>query len=270
MNRKDLNLQKENNATREKGLNIVRELDRVVSTVNTALKDKDDRVKSIEACLQGLGETLQENLNCQYVLESNFETYDKDIETILLNQQHIENEERTYTGQIQRLLKGINSEGEIQGEETTTAPNNIPANNDTDNIDALEILKNRRENYLQNLSQEFNNIEAKLASVNSLRKELEESCSETREKKTYALEKMEALEDEGIKLLNEVERLGSELETMILEEKYLIEESVKIINKVEGCLEMDEKMDHALFSSENPVDSAEATSTNGPSELALN
>lgn len=270
MNRKNLNLQEENNAIREKGLIIVRELDRLVSTVNSALKDKDDGVKSIEACLEGLGETLQENLNCQYVLESNFETYEKNIEKILIKLQHIENEERTYTGQYERLLKGINSEGETQGDETTAASENIPANNDKDDIEAFEILKNRRENYIQNLSQEFKNIETKLISISSLRKELEETCGETREKKTYALEKKEALEDEGRKLLSEVERLESELEKMILEEKYLIEESDKMIKKVEGCLEIDEKMDHVLFSSETPVDSAEAASTSVPPELALN
>ena len=50
-------------------------------------------------------------------------------------------------------------------------------------------------------------MDEKLGSIEKLTKELEESRNELRQRKTQALEKKEALEKQGKKLLNEVGRL---------------------------------------------------------------
>jgi chromosome segregation ATPase len=264
MDRKDKNLREENIAARDKGLVVVRELDRLVRVINKALEDKDDWIKSIEAELQRLGETLQENLDCQYALDSNFIIYDENIEKILLNLQQLESEERTYAGRYERILKGAGIESDFQ--ESNTSLDAVPVDNDQDNLDTLEQLRNRRENFLKNLSQEFENLEEKLTSINKLKKELGDSRNEIRGKKVHSLGKKEALEKEGKKLLNEVGRMEKELETTCLEEKNLIEESVKMIKQVEDSLELDEKIKPVLFSPENLVESAETTPTSGPSE----
>ncbi|MBW2217665.1 MAG: hypothetical protein JRF34_10825 [Deltaproteobacteria bacterium] len=262
MDRKNTNLREENIAARDKGLVVVRELDRLVRVINKALEDKDDWIKSIETELQGLGETLQENLDCQYEVDRNFELYNSNIEKITLNLQQLEGEERTHAGRYERLLKGVGIESDFQDSETS--PDTVSADNDQDNLDTLEQLRNRRESFLNNLSQEFASLEEKLASINKLRKELEDSRNEIRDKKAHSLEKKDALEEEGKKLLNEVGRLENDLETTVLEEKNLIEESVKIIQKVESCLELDEKIDHVLFSSLTLAESAETSSDSEP------
>jgi chromosome segregation ATPase len=264
MERKDKNLRDENIATRDKGLVVVRELDRLVRAFNKALEDKDDWVKSIETELQGLGETLQNNLDCQYALDRNFEVYDENIEKILFNLQQLESEESAHAGRYERLLKGVGIESDFQDSETSS--DSVPADNDQDNLDALEQLRNRRENFLKNLSSEFESLEEKLTSISKLKQELEESRNEISEKKTHSLKKKKFLEEEGKKLLNEVGRLERELETTCFEEKKLIEESVRMIKQVENSLELGEKVEHDLFSSENIVESAETTPTSGPSE----
>jgi hypothetical protein len=71
------------------------------------------------------------------------------------------------------------------------------------------------------------------------------------------LDKKKTLEEEGVKLLNEVERLENELEITILEEKYLIEESFQMLKRVETSLELDENIDHIIFSSQAINESAE-------------
>jgi chromosome segregation ATPase len=262
MNRKDSKVQEENIATREKGLIIARELDRVIRTFNKVLEHKDSCAKSMEADLQGMGSRLQENLDSQYEIDRNFELYNNNIEKISLNLQQLESEERTHSGRYERLLKGVGIESDFKDSETSSDA--VPADNDQDSLDTMEQLRNRREKFLNNLNQEFLSLEEKLTSIDKLRKELEESRNEIREKKAHSLEKKDALEEEGKKLLNEVGRLESELETTVLEEKNLIEESVKIIQKVESCLELDEKIDHVLFSYLTLAESAETSSDSEP------
>jgi chromosome segregation ATPase len=262
MKRKDSKVQEENIAVREKGLIIARELDRVIRTFNKVLEHKDNCAKSMEADLQGFGKSLQENLDSQYEIDRNFELYDNNIEKITLNLQQLESEERAHASRYERLLKGVGIESDVQDSEIS--PDDAPADSDQDSLDSLEQLRNRRESFLKNLNQEFLSLEEKLASIDKLRKELEDSRNEIREKKAHSLEKKDALEDEGKKLLNEVGRMENDLETTVLEEKNLIEESVKIIEKVESCLELDEKIDHVLFSSLTLAESAETPSGSEP------
>jgi Skp family chaperone for outer membrane proteins len=262
MKRKDSKTQEENIAIREKGLIIAREFDRVIRTFNKVLEHKDNCAKSMEADLQGMGKSLQENLDSQYEIDRNFELYNNNIEKITLNLQQLESEERTHAGRYERLLKGVGIESDYQ--EPETSPDAVTSDNDQDSLDNLEQLRNRRESFLKNLNQEFLSLEEKLTSIDKLRKELEDSRNEIREKKAHSLEKKDALEEEGKKLLNEVGRLENDLETTVLEEKNLIEESVKMIQKVESCLELDEKIDHVLFSSLTLAESAETTSDSEP------
>jgi septal ring factor EnvC (AmiA/AmiB activator) len=265
MDRKDKKIQKENIATRNKGLIIIRELEQVVRAFNKVLKDKDDRAKSIEGDLQELGKTLQENLDGQYEIDRNFDMYNNNIEKIVFNLQQLEDEEKTQAGRYERLLNGIGIGDENQESGDSLADDAIPAENENHDLDSLNKLRKRREKFIQKLNQEFKILEEKLSSIGKLKKELEDSRDEIGEKRAHTIDKKKVLEEEGKKLLNEVGRLESELETIILEEKNLIEESVKMIKRVESCLELDEKIDHVLFSSQTFNESAETSPASGPS-----
>ena len=264
MNRKDSKLQEENIAAREKGLIVAREFVRAVRTFNKILKYKENCAKCLEADLQGLAVSLQENLDDQHTLSRNFEIFDTNSEKIILNLQHLEGEGRTHVVRYERLLRGIGIEGENPESENPPAPEAIPANDEAD-LGNLEKLRTRRESFLENLNLDFKNLEEKLGSIEKLKNELEESRNELRQKKAQALEKKEALEEQGKKLLNEVVRLESELETTIREEKNLIEEFVKMVKQVENSMEFDENADHVLFSFLTLAESAETSSPNGPS-----
>jgi len=266
MDRKNTKLQEENIATREKSLVVVGELERVMRAFNEVLKIKDDRAKTIEGDLKELGKTLAENLECLYEIDRDFEIYNKNMEKIIINLQHLEDEEETQASLYERLLNGIGIEGENQESDDSLADDAIPAENEKHDLVALEKLRKRREKFLQNLSQEFESLEEKLTSINNLRKELEDSQNEIREKKAHSLERKIALEEEGEKLLHEVRRLESELEITVLDEKNLIEESEKIIKCVESSLKFDEKIDHALFSSQTFDEPDEVLSASGPFE----
>ena len=112
MSRNDSKLQEENIAAREKGLIVAREFDRVVRTFNKVLKYKENCAKCLETDLQGLAESLQENLDNQNALNRNFEIFDSNSEKIILNLQQLEGEERNHVVRYERLLRGIGIDGE--------------------------------------------------------------------------------------------------------------------------------------------------------------
>jgi len=250
MNQNNTKLLEENIATRDKGLVVVREFDRVMRAFNRVLNNKGDRAKSIESDLQGLGKILEENLECLYEIDRDFVVYNNNIENIIIKLQHLEDEEETLTSCYDRLLNGVGIEGDNLESDATLADDCISDENENQDLVKLEKLRERREKFLQNLSQEFESLEEKMTSINKLRQELEGSRDEIREKKVNSLDRKKALEEEGKKLLHEVGRLESELETIVLEEKKLIEESERIIKCVESSLKLDETIDQALFSSQ--------------------
>ncbi len=265
MNQNNIKLLEENIATRDKGLVVVRELDRVMHAFNRVLNNKGQRAKTIVGDLQGLGKILEENLECLNEIDRDFVVYNNNIENIIIKLQHLEDEEETLASWYDRLLNGVGIEGDNQEPDDTLADDSIPAGNENQDLVKLENLRKRREIFLQNLSQEFEDIEEKLTSINELRQELEGSRNEIREKKVISQERKKALEEEGKKLLHEVGRLESELETTVLEEKSLIEESERIIKCVESSLKLDETIGQALFSSQIFNETDEVSSSRGPS-----
>jgi len=264
MNSNDSELKDANVAAREKGLIVAREFDRVVHTFNKVLKYKENCAKSLRANLHGLAKKLEENLNDQSTLNHDLEIFDANSEKIILNLQHLESEERTHAGRYEDLLRGVEINGVGLESENLPTTDVVPGEN---NEDALEKLKIRRDKFIANLNHEFQNLDEKLASIEKLKNELEESRKENKQKKVQAWGRKEALEEQGKKLLNEVGRLERELETTILEEKNLVERSVEMVKQVENSLELDEKIDHVLFSS---LTLAEPAEVSPESELAGN
>jgi len=128
MNRKNSKLQEENIAAREKGLIVAREFVRTVRTFTKVLKFRENCAKDLEADLQGLEVSLQENLDDQNAINRNFEIFDTNSEKIILNLQHLEGEERPHVVRYERLLRGIGIEGENPESENPPAPEAIPAN----------------------------------------------------------------------------------------------------------------------------------------------
>lgn len=262
MSQNDSELKDENIAAREKGLIVAREFDRVVHTFNKVLKYKEDCVKSLKADLHGMAKNLQENLDAQHALSRNLEIFDANSEKIALNLQQLEGEQRVHAGRYEDLLKGVEINGAGLESENSPATDVDPDENNESGSGTLEKLRIRRDKFIENLNHEFQNLDEKLASIEKLKNELEESHKENRQKKVQAWEKKEALEEQGKKLLNEVGRLERELETTILEEKNLIEGSAEMVRQVENSLELDEKIDHVLFSSLTLAEPTEASSEN--------
>lgn len=254
MNQTDPHIAEENIAVREKALIVSREFDRIVNTFRRVLEFKEKYGKSLEEKFEDLKIKLKDNLVQLEEVNQNIEIYDRNSEKIISNLKQLDDDERKFTDQYERLLRGLGLDGKGLGAENfensiTSSPNG------SDGQKLRERLASRRGEFLENLKHSFDKLDENLASVNDLKTELNESRTEISQRRFQALEKKEALEEMGKKIVNDVGRLENELATTTIEEKTLIDEFSKIVSHVESCLELDEATDHVLFSSLSIVES---------------
>jgi chromosome segregation ATPase len=258
MNQMDPYIAEENIAVREKALIVAREFDRIVNTFKKVLEFKEKYGKSLEEKFDDLKIKLKDNLDQLEEVNHSIEIYDRNSEKIISNLKQLDDDERKFTDQYERLLRGIGLDGKGLGGENFEN-SNISSPNGSDGQELRERLLCRRGEFLENLKHHFDKLDENLASVNDLKKELNESRTEISQRKFQALEKKEELEEMGKKIVNDVGRLENELATTTVEEKTLIDEFSKIVSHVESCLELDEATDHVLFSSLSIVESPENT-----------
>lgn len=259
MNQMDPLIAEENIAVREKALIVSREFDRIVNTFRRVLEFKEKYGKSLEEKFDALKIQLKDNLDQLEEVNRNIEVYDSNSEKIISNLKQLDDDDRKFTDQYERLLRGIGLEGKGLGAENLDN-SNLSSPNGSDGQELRERLMSRRGEFLENLKHSFDKLDENLASINDLKKELNESRIEISQRKLKALENKKELEEMGKKIVNDVGRLENELATTTVEEKTLIDEFSKIVGHVESCLELDEATDHVLFSSLSIVESPETTS----------
>lgn len=248
MERKDPKIAEENIAVREKALIVAREFDRIVNTFKKVLEFKEKYGKTIEEQFENLKIQLKNNLDEVEEANQNIEIYDTNSEKIISNLNQLDDDERNYIDQYERLLRGMGVEG--KGSETENSGNsNSSSVSESDDMELRKRLMDRGEEFLENLKHSFDKLNEKLGSINDLKKELNESRTEISQRKFQALKRKDELDEMGKKLVNDVGRLENELEITTIEEKTLIDEFAKIVSHVESCLELDEATDQVLFSS---------------------
>lgn len=257
MKQTDPYMAEENIAVREKALIVSREFDRIVNTFRRVLEFKEKYGKSLEENFDDIKIKLKDNLDQLEEVNQNIEIFDRNSEKIILNLKQLDEDEKKLTDQYERLLRGIGLDGKgLLGPENFDDAD-FSSTNGSDGQELRERLVQRRGEFLENLKQNFDKLDENLASISSLKRELNESRTEISQRKFQALDTKEALEEMGKKIVNDVGRLENELAITMSEEKTLIDEFSKIVNHVESCLELDEATDHVLFSSLSVCESPE-------------
>jgi DNA repair exonuclease SbcCD ATPase subunit len=267
MNQTDPYIAEENIAVREKALIVSREFDRIVNTFRKVLEFKEKYGKNLEESFDDIKIKLKDNLDQLEEVNQNLEIYDRNSEKIISNLKQLDEDERKFSEQYERLLRGVGLDGKgLLGAENFENSNISPPNgaepnatepNGAEGQELRERLLRRRGEFLDNLKHSFDKLDENLASINDLKTELNESRIEISERKFQALEKKEELEEMGKKIVNDVGRLENELAITTGEEKTLIDEFSKIVSHVESCLVLDEATDHVLFSSLSICESPE-------------
>ncbi len=259
LNQTDPYITAENIAVRERSLIVAREFNRIVNTFRRVLEFKEKYGKSLEEKFDDLKVKLKDNLDQLDEVNQNLEIFERSSEKIISHLNKLDDDEKKFTDQYERLLRGIGLDGKGLGSENFEN-SNFSSSNGSDGQELRERLSSRRGELFENLKHSFDKLDENLTSISGLKKELNESRAEISQRKFQALAKKEELEEMGKKIVNDVGRLETELATSIAEEKTLIAEFSKIVGQVENCLELDEATDHVLFSSLSIVESPESIS----------
>ncbi|MFQ5450126.1 MAG: hypothetical protein ACE5E9_05820 [Nitrospinaceae bacterium] len=243
--RKNSTIGDDNIAAREKGVLMVRDFEHLVQTFNKVLRYKEKIGKALEESRADLKEKIRVNLDNLEILAGNIEIYNKNIEKIAANLAHLDQEERKFKDQYERLLRGATGEIFSSDDASLEQPTNAPGQESG----TREYLISRRQNFLDNLSKRFKDLDDELLSIEGLRKELTRTRAEIDAKKGKAAAKQENLEEKRKRLAEEERRVDKELEKSVEEEEILVDEFSKLLGRVENCIQLSDQIDHVLFSS---------------------
>jgi predicted nucleic acid-binding Zn-ribbon protein len=163
----------------------------------------------------------------------NIDIYVQNIDTISDNLGQLQTEEDSIKARYEELLNGSSDAIDEKG--------------DDDMDGSREYLIQRRRNYLENLDNSFKRLDGELFSIEKLRSEITRARGEILVKKDEAQKKMAALEENGVRLLEEVKKIEMELESSVNEERLLINEFKRLVNGAERTLEISDEIDHILF-----------------------
>lgn len=230
---------RENISLREKGGYALREYDRVIETFNKVLHYKEKIRLTLEQKLSALNAQVEANRHLLQTLVRNIEIYDNNIAKIGSNLEQLDKEENETKENYQKMLRGASLEELPQ------------AGGDPEGDDALsrENLIQRRRDYLETLNNSFRQMDEELYSIDGLRREMLQARSDIQRKKDEALQKKEIFEDNDRRFIDEVKRNETELENSVNEERVLIDEFSNLLQKVQNCIEINDDIDHVLFSS---------------------
>ena len=246
-------ISQDNFSVREGGVSSAREYSRVVETFSRVLEYKEKFRMSIEGQLASIGKQVKENIENLETLMRNIDIYVQNIDKISNNLAQLQTEENSIKIRYEELLSGSTELDSIVGDKN---------NDDLDSAGSREHLIHRRQNYLENLDKSFKRLDGELFSIEKLRSELTRGRGEILVKRDGARKKINILEENGVRLLEDVKRGEMELESSINEEELLITEFKRLVNGAERNLEISDEIDHILFTYLTAAESKDIASKN--------
>jgi chromosome segregation ATPase len=246
----------DNIGIRERGISSAREYSRVVETFSRVLQYKESFRLSIESKLSSIGQQVNDNVDNLETLMRNIDIYEQNIDKISNNLGQLQADEISIKARYEELLNGSAS-------MDTLLISDDKNNDGLDSVGSREYLIQRRRSYLENLDQSFKRLDGELLSIEKLRSELTRARSEILIKKDEAEKQMRTLEENGGRQLEDVRRMEIELESSVDEERLLVNEFKRLVNGAEKTLEINDEIDHILFTYLN-TDESKKSSSNIP------
>ncbi len=242
-----------NREIREQSARSAREFVRVVETFNKVLGFKEQKRFSHRGRVEWALDKLKKNQKQLDTINNNIEIYNANMDKLSTSLQSVEEKEKKFKEKFELLLEGAHPE-EVQLGIVEAEPE--PEDKNSGKVVSLplagnqsrEALMERRNKYLQSLSGVFKRLEGELQSIEKMRLEMEKAHVDISAKNDEALEKKEILESNRDQMLEEIKSLEKDLEGSIEEERILISDLEKIVRAANASLEIQEGVDHILFS----------------------
>ncbi|PIQ99413.1 MAG: hypothetical protein COV66_11735 [Nitrospinae bacterium CG11_big_fil_rev_8_21_14_0_20_45_15] len=237
------NIGQENKIAGDKATALLKEFEFLGKTFKKSLSFKEKIRSSLDEQLADFKIQKKDNDHRLETLESNIRIYEENLGKISLNVDELNQKESLIKKRYESLLKGsLEKDLEVGCEDSAEKSGALPDSS------TLESLIEKRRNFLDNLNENFKRLDSELMTIAKLRKEILTAREGILDKKESALQKKLKIEEHGNKIREGLQRVSSELEKTIQEEKVITDGLIGLLTRIEKCMELSAETDRALFS----------------------
>jgi chromosome segregation ATPase len=237
------NIGQENKIAGDKATALLKEFEFLGKTFKKSLSFKEKIRSSLDEQLADFKIQKKDNDHRLETLESNIRIYEENLGKISLNVDELNQKESLIKKRYESLLKGsLEKDIEVGCEDSAEKSGALPDSS------TLESLIEKRRNFLDNLNENFKRLDSELMTIAKLRKEILTAREGILDKKESALQNKMKIEEHGNKIREGLQRVSSELEKTIQEEKVITDGLIGLLTRIEKCMELSAETDPALFS----------------------
>jgi len=240
---RSLNIGQENKIAGDKVMALVKEFGLLGDTFKKSLLFKEKIRCSLDSQLADLNQQKNDNNQRLETLNANIRIYDENLDRISKNIEELKNKENEIKIRYEKLLKGsTEKEAELQDGDS------MDSSEGSGDESTLECLIQKRQDFLDNLNENFKRMDEELLTIENLRKEIFSARDGILEKKELAIQKKKAVDERGKKIKESLERVVSELDKTIEEEKIITDNLLELMVRIEKSMELSVETDRVLFS----------------------
>ncbi len=265
-----------NTKVREEGGNLSRELEGVVQTFNNALEAKENERTVLVDRIDQLKLISEETLGQLRILSTNLSIYDQNLAKVTAALDQLDANERMIKERYESLLVGSSSLTDlmplepgnlsVQKRVTMDVEEKLMGQYNKNCLGRDHLIKRRRE-YLESLDNAFKKFDEDLFYIDGVRTNLMAALSEISAKKEKAKDMKASIEARYKTVTDEKKTLDKELENVMRQENYLINEYREVLRPIGASLEIKPQTDKMLFNMTSEQN--ESNSSKGQEEVRL-
>jgi CII-binding regulator of phage lambda lysogenization HflD len=245
-----------NTKVREEGGNLSRELEGVVQTFNNALEAKEKERTVLVDRIDQLKLISEETLGQLRILSTNLSIYDQNLAKVSAALDQLDSNERMIKERYESLLLGSSNLSDlmplepgnlsVQKRVTMDVEEKLMGQYNKNCLGRDHLIKRRRE-YLESLDNAFKKFDEDLFYIDGVRNNLMGAFAEINAKKEKAKDMKASIEARYNTVTDEKKKLDKELENVIRQENYLINEYREVLRPIGASLEIKPQTDKMLF-----------------------
>jgi len=265
-----------NTKVREEGSNLSRELEGVVQTFNNALEAKENERTILVDRIDQLKLISEEILGQLRILSTNLSIYDQNLAKVTAALDQLDGNERLIKDRYESLLLGSSNLSDlmplepgnlsVQKRVTMDVEEKLMGQYNKNCLGRDHLIKRRRE-YLESLDNAFKKFDEDLFYIDGVRNNLMGAFAEINAKKEKAKDMKASIEARYKTVTDEKKTLDKELENVMRQENYLINEYREVLRPIGASLEIKPQTDKMLFNMTS--EQTESDSPNSQEEVRL-
>ncbi len=245
-----------NTKVREEGGNLSRELEGVVQTFNKVLETKENEREALVERIDQLKLISEETLGQLRILSTNLSIYDQNLAKVTAALDQLDANERMIKERYESLLMGSSNLSDmmplepgnlsVQKRVTMDVEEKLMGQYNKNCLGRDHLIKRRRE-YLESLDNAFKKFDEDLFYIDGVRNNLMGAFAEINAKKEKAKDMKASIEARYKTVTDEKKKLDKELESVMRQENYLINEYREVLRPIGASLEIKPQTDKMLF-----------------------